>query len=123
MWGNRASANLNCVFELQFEHGMSDSSVGLEIWAPREYSITFRGGIVKVVTDGNVIKEEEVRSYTGRRIKVNLIANEERLFVAIENATIVDERNVYWKGKFLKPRLNTDIGDTIILYGAWCPAK
>jgi hypothetical protein len=41
---NFYSADLDCEFELEFDRGERDSSVGLEIWDPDEHSITFRGG-------------------------------------------------------------------------------
>ena len=120
MWGNAVSANLDCKFTLEFDHGMSDSSVGLEIWDPLEYSITFRGGAIKVVTTGIVMETREVASYIGKRIEVHLRASDERLFAAIDGVTLVDEENTYWEGQVVRPRLNADIGDTITLYSSSC---
>jgi hypothetical protein len=99
---------------------MSDSSVGLAIWAPKEYSITFRGGAIRVVTGSNVVKAVKVESYVGERIKVHLQASDEWLYAAINGIALVDEKNTYWKGEKLKPRLNADIGDTITLYSSSC---
>ena len=120
MLGNVVSENLDCVFVLKFDHGMSDSSVGLEIWDPLEYSITFRGGAIKVVTTGIVVKTREVASYIGKRIEVHLRASDERLFAAIDGVTLLDEENTYWEGQVVRPRLNADIGDTITLYSSSC---
>jgi hypothetical protein len=123
MEGRVVSANLDCVFALGFDRGMSDSSVGLEIWAPDEYSITFRGGAIKVVTEGRVVKEKKVESYVGKRIEVSLKAGDERLFAAVDGVTLIDEPNTYWKDQMLKPRLNADKGDTITLYSSSCIKK
>lgn len=124
MEGKVVSANLDCVFVLEFDRGMPDSSVGLEIWAPLgEYSITFRGGYIKVVTAGKVVKAKEMESYVGKRIEVHLKANDERLFAAIDDVVVVDEPNTYWSGQKLKLRLNTDKGDTITLYSSSCITK
>lgn len=123
LWGDVVSADLDCIFALRFDRGMNDSSVGLEIWAPSEYSITFRGGLVKVVTAGQVVKTKRVESHVGKRVEVSLRANDKRLFAAIDGVTLIDEQNTYWKGQVLKPRLNADIGDTITLYSSSCVAK
>jgi hypothetical protein len=123
MWGDAVSGDLDCMFALKFDRGMSDSSVGLEIWAPKEYSITFRGGLIKVVTGGQVVKTKKVESYVGKRIEVSLKASDKRLFAAIDGVILIDEQNAYWKGQVLKPRLNADVGDTITLYSSSCVTK
>ncbi|MFH1962096.1 MAG: hypothetical protein ABIJ30_04360 [bacterium] len=123
MWGDAISNDLECTFELKFDSGKSDSSVGLEIWRPNEYSITFRGGLIKVVTAGQVMKTKKVESYIGKCIRVSLKANDKRLFAAIDGVPLIDEQNMYWKAVLLQPRLNADIGDTITLYSSSCVTK
>lgn len=123
MLGNVVSENLDCVFVLKFDRGMSDSSVGLEIWDPTEYSITFRGGAIKVVTAGIVVGTKEVASYVGKRIEVHLRVSDERLFAAIDGVTLLDEENTYWEGQVVRPRLNADIGDTVTLYSSSCTTE
>ncbi len=123
MKGDTFSNDLECTFVLRFDRGKSDSSVGLEIWAPEEYSITFRGGAIKVVTKGKVAKEKRVESYVGSRIEVSLKASDKRLFAAIDGTTLIDEQNTYWRGQRLQPRLNADVGDTITLYSSSCVTK
>ena len=123
MLGNVVSENLDCVFVLKFDRGMSDSSVGLEIWDPTEYSITFRGGAIKVVTAGIVVGTKEVASYIGERIEVHLRVSDERLFAAIDGDTLLDEENTYWEGQVVRPRLNADIGDTVTLYSSSCTTE
>ena len=123
MLGNVVSENLDCVFVLKFDRGMSDSSVGLEIWDPTEYSITFRGGAIKVVTAGIVVGTKEVASYIGERIEVHLRVSDERLFAAIDGDTLLDEENTYWEGQVVRPRLNADIDDTVTLYSSSCTTE
>lgn len=112
------SDNLDCTFELQFDQGKSDSSIGLEIWRDKEYSITFRGGAVKVVAAGESKKEETVQRYAGRRIGIHLRVSDKHLLADIDGHTYVNQRNSYWQAIGLQPRLNADQGDTITLYSS-----
>jgi len=114
------SKNLRCEFILEFHRGLRDSSVGLETWAPDEYSITFRGGNVKIVAGGEPKTVSPVESYIGKKITVSLEASENRLFAKINGEVLIDEKNVYWKDRILKPRLNADSGDMITLYSCSC---
>jgi hypothetical protein len=123
MLANVSSDNLDCEFELEFDGGMSDSSIGLEIWDPLEHSITFRGGVVKVVSEGSIREEVVVGSYTGKPIRVHLQASDDWLLAEIDGDEIVNEPNTYWKGVRLQPRLNADIGDTITLDSSSCTTK
>jgi hypothetical protein len=120
LWAPLISEKLRCKFDLQFDLGGDDSSVGLETWAPDEYSITFRGGSLRIVNEGRIVKMVPVTLYVGKRITVTLEAGDDRLFAAIDGNTLLDKDNQYWKKKPLQPRLNADKGDKITLYSCSC---
>jgi hypothetical protein len=127
---NFYSADLDCEFELEFDRGLGDSSVGLVYWYhdeekeedQGEYGITFRGGTVKVVAAGDVKETVVVESYVGKRIEVHLKASDEQLLAEIDGDTW-KWPNTYWERRRLKPRLNADIGDTITLYSSSCTTQ
>jgi serine/threonine protein kinase len=125
-WVMQPAASLDCVFDLIFSVGKGDSSVGLEIWARldphtlKEYSLTFRGGAVRIVSKGLERKMRLVKSYAGRPIKVHLKVSPEWLYAEIDGRVLIDQKNTYWQGIRLQPRLNADTGDTITLRSCSC---
>ena len=129
MWGASPSSGWDCTFELTFHQGLPDSSVGLAIWNPREYAVTFRGGAVKVVSDGQVVRARAVSSYIGEPIKVHLKASNERVYAAINGQVLVDEPNTFWGEQTvwgeqgLRPRLNSDTEETITLHTSSCKTE
>jgi hypothetical protein len=128
-WVNQSAASLDCVFDLTFDKGKGDSSVGLEIWERldeytlKEYSLTFRGGAVRVIAKGIQRKMRLVKSYVGRPIRVHLKASPEWLYAEIDGRVLIDQKNTYWRGPRLKPRLNADAGDTITLHSCSCAGR
>jgi serine/threonine protein kinase len=128
-WVNQSAASLDCVFDLTFSKGKSDSSVGLEIWERldpytlKEYSLTFRGGAVRIVSKGIERKVIPVKSYVGRPIKVHLKASPEWLYAKIDGRVLIARKNTYWQEPRLKPRLNADVGDTITLHSCSCAGR
>jgi hypothetical protein len=128
-WVNQSAASLDCVFDLTFSKGKSDSSVGLEIWERldpytlKEYSLTFRGGAVRIVSKGIERKVRPVKSYVGRPIKVHLKASPEWLYAEIDGRVLIDRKNTYWQEPRLKPRLNADVGDAITLHSCSCAGR
>jgi serine/threonine protein kinase len=128
-WVNQSAASLDCVFDLTFSKGKSDSSVGLEIWERldpytlKEYSLTFRGGAVRIVSKGIERKVRPVKSYVGRPIKVHLKASPEWLYAEIDGRVLIARKNTYWQEPRLKPRLNADVGDAITLHSCSCAGR
>jgi hypothetical protein len=125
-WVMQSAASLDCAFDLIFSKGKGDSSVGLEIWERldphtlKEYSLTFRGGAVRIVSKSLERKMKLVKSYVGRPIKVHLKASPEWLYAEIDGRVLIDQKNTYWQETRLQPRLNADIGDTVTLRSCSC---
>ncbi|MGH9854880.1 MAG: serine/threonine protein kinase [Blastocatellia bacterium] len=120
-WGNLYSSNLDCVFDVTFDKGKGDSSAGLEIWEDRlEYSLTFRGGSLRVLSKSQLKNEVRVKPYASRRIRIHLKVSPERLYGAIDGRVLINRKNTYWKEPRLKPRLNAHAGDTITLHSCSC---
>jgi len=125
-WVMQAAATLDCVFDLIFSNGKGDSSVGLEIWERldpytlKEFSLTFRGGAVRIISESLEREVRLVESYVGRPIKVHLKASPEWLYAEIDGRVLIDRKNTYWQGPRLQPRLNADAGDMITLRSCSC---
>lgn len=108
-----------CRFLAEFVEGAADTSVGMEVWDPDEYSLTFRGGRLKLVRDGMVVKEMRVPDFAGRKIEVFLIVKSDRVFAKIGEHVFFNEKNPGIDA-MLQPRVNADVGDTIILHESCC---
>lgn len=103
-------------------HWSEDTSVGMQIWQPKEDSLVFRGGRVRVVRNGRGVVDQPVPDWPkirGGRHTYGLVWNDTDLKFEIDGkpVTTVPRGSLPSASTDFLIRFNADLSDTLTVHG------